>query len=445
MAYSTVLSFTQSRIRKIFRRLPFLFPLMLILTVTIVTYLSVISITSFNFLNTNYAASRIRDEEELRLAQALTRIYAWKQRGQFYPFRYSLPKEGIIPYTRLNFKPGLTFAILAPNRRLHDIDAYEPSYLTESLVQLLSAIEYDLSTYGRRFSFVNITMCPTTDDVASFAELREINPLLQNDSIKPRLKPMDTLSIVCRTVLDMANCLTQSSTSLAESNYVILLEDDMMAKKQMLDQLWRILVYFTSSTLQLSSSEQTDSIAGQHRRILGLVQLHTPRSILRYTLHESTSLAELLVLSSLLTFILFFLCLRNWYRPFFCVYNLLFVSCTFLLCAFVVTLVGRGNWLIYLHRVFHYQSVTISAYPSAPSTGAAAFLTARQARGVGDFLNTFSCKELDARQYASKAHLIHHYMSTHNVPIWKTIPNLVEHRGLYSMYQMDVVDPHSVE
>ncbi|KAF6775172.1 DNAj subfamily C member [Paragonimus kellicotti] len=440
MTYFAVLSFTRSRIRHIFRRFPFLLPLLIILTVTVVIYLLAISITSFKYLNNNYAASRIRDEEELRLAQALTRIYAWKQRGQFYPFQYGLPEEGRLPYTHLNFKPGLTFAILAPNRRLHDIDAYEPSYLTESLVQLLSAIDYDLSTYGRRFSFVNITMCPTTDDIASFAELREISPLLQKDSIKQRLKPMDTLSIACRTVLDVANCLTQSSTSLADSNYVILLEDDMMAKKQMLDQLWRILLYFTSS----ASSKLTDDIIEQNRRVLGLVQLHTPRSILRYTPHESDSLVELLSLSSLLTFILFFLCLRNWYKPFFCAYNILFISCTFLLCAFIINLVGRGNWLIYLHRAFHHQSVTISAYPSAPSTGASALLTAKQARAVGDFLNTFSCKELDVRQSVSKAHLIHHYMSTHNVPIWRTIPNLVEHRGLYSMYQMDV-DPRVVE
>ncbi|KAF7234664.1 hypothetical protein EG68_11765 [Paragonimus skrjabini miyazakii] len=223
-------------------------------------------------------------------------------------------------------------------------------------------------------------MCPTTDDVASFAELREISPLLQKESIKPRLKPMDTLSIACRTVLDMASCLTQSSTSLMGSNYIILLEDDMMAKKQMLDQLWRILLYFTSST----SSKQTDDVVDQNRRVLGLVQLHTPRSILRYTPHESSSLVELFSLSSLLTFILFFLCLRN--------------CCTFLLCAFIISLVGRGNWLIYLHRAFHHQSVTISAYPSAPSTGASALLTAKQARAVGDFLNTFSCKELDVRQ-----------------------------------------------
>ncbi|TGZ62333.1 hypothetical protein CRM22_007493 [Opisthorchis felineus] len=427
--------------RRAFWRLPYLAPLAVLISVTFLIYLATVLSNTVSYSNHNYAASRIRDAEELRLARARTRLAEWRIDGRVLPFRYQSTIEGNRSYDPVKPPPGVTFAILAPNRGLHEIDDYEPSYLTESLVSLMSAIRHDLSRYGRRFSFVNITICPTTDQPAKFSELSSVVSLLPGDVVKRRLRPsLDHSSLMCRTVLDVASCLIQSVTLNTPDSYLVLLEDDMIIEERALDQFWKIFAMLE----QRPSDTIHHTTATYNHRLPGLVQLHTPHSELHYSLVDSGSLLELAFLGTVLTVVLFIAYFHNWWRPFLVLHNCGLVCSLFLTSIFLVNMVGRAHWLITYHKLLKYQSITVAKDPLASSTGAAMLVSTQVARDLGEFLNTFSCTEIDRRDRVNKAQLIYQYLSSHNLPVWRTLPSLFKHRGLYSFYTKDV-NPYDVE
>ncbi|CAH8619883.1 unnamed protein product [Dicrocoelium dendriticum] len=417
---------------RIFRRLPFLLPLCIISWVALCIYaIKLLSVALFHDSD-NSDASAIRDGEELRLAKSLTKINEWKHRGDFLPFRYTLPH-----HTGFTSLPGVTFAILFPNRRRHQIDSYEPSYCIESLTRLLSAIEYDLTTYGRRFSFINITLCPTEDRLDDFSELIEVTSLLPKGSVKPRLRLMDNLSLACRTVLDSGSCLLQSAVS-SNTSYIVLFEDDMMIEEYALNQLWTLFQHFNSQ--KNISSPKAGSSSSEH-----FTQLHMYYDQLQFSIYDFRSLLELFASGAFLTFVSFGLCLRRWYRPFLFRYNCLLLTSTFFVCTLIASLFGRSWWLLLWHKLFTFQSIFVSDDPSSHSTGSSFLLSVRLARGLGHFLHTLSCTELDQYDPPVKSRLIRRYLTTHHVQTFGTFPNLFKHGGLYSFYRQNAINPRAVE
>ncbi|CAL8077154.1 unnamed protein product [Calicophoron daubneyi] len=428
---------------RVSRDFRFVHPLSVILFVTLLVY-GLIWIVHLDIHTKNYLAARVRNDEELRVARAYTKISEWRQKARNGVFSYMSDDDETtkLEYEELDPAPGLTFAILAPNRRTHEIDAYEPSYLTESLVNLIDSIYHDLSVYGKRFSFVNITLCPTTDDLAHFSELVEVSNLLPKTAIKTRPRAFDNFSLSCRTILDAASCLSQSSSGiLSEYNYVILLEDDLMANEYLLNRLWGIV-------LQLRHHRHPNLTVPNLRGASennNAVHLYTPHSSLNYSIRDSSSFAELILISIALMIILFILYLKQWCRSFDFSYNALFVLCTFIICVFIVGLIGRANLLYGWHKLLRDQAL-LPNNPSSDQPVAALLLSSKIAHGLGSFIQTFNCLQFSPLgKPLPKSRIIYDFLFMHQCPVWFAFPNLFEHRGLYSVYKHGIWDPSVLE
>lgn len=419
-------------------RFPFLRPLGVILLLASMIFILRRITSSLRANDTNWAASDIRDDEEIRLASAQTKIFEWRQIYGSPILRYTSVREGAVTNDVLPKPTGITFAILASNRRTHEIDAYEPGYLTESVANLVEAIYADVADYGRRYRFINITLCPTTDRLSDFAELRDISKLLHPQSVKTRLRPLDSLPLWCRTLKDAGSCLLQSTA--VASGHVVLLEDDIIVSdRQLLRRLWKLLHQLS----RVSANSPP-----------GVVQLHLPDGDITYHLDQASSVFELLLISCFLTLGLYVCCLRTWIRPFRLAYNCCFMLSTIVVCAVLAQAVGRTFWWSFLYH-FSSQSLSTSPLPTAPSLGAAVLIPNDLSRELGESLfNRTRCLYeqsglVDASQPlmapVTKAEYIYRFLLEHKQSVWATFPSLFRHRGLYSFYKNDIIDPRLVE
>lgn len=389
----------------------------------------------YRYSDENYAASRIRDDEELRYAHARTIIYEWSSRSHMLPFNYlHLTNTGpVISYHKLSKPIGLTFTIMSSSRLRTQVDNYNPQYLIESLVNLIKAIYHDVAMYGKRFDFIRINACLLTNFTGTFENLNVITKLLGRDSIRTCPDLDSSLSLPCQSVLGTAYCLFNASVS---TDFVVLLEDDMIPEMKFLNQLWNIFVQLDRKNFLNDNVEHN----------FGAIQLHQPVSYIRYSFLDWSSIVELFSASSLLTFIFFLIILRRYCSSFYpCSTTLLLISSWTLSCL-IVGLFGRLRVLHLWYTLFQYQSLTKSSEPSAYTTGAASLFNARQARDLGRFLRSAPCdKFLDEAVGSKQSQLISAYLNSHDHIILSTFPNLFKHRGLYTLYGDNRINPRDVE
>ncbi|THD18238.1 hypothetical protein D915_010365 [Fasciola hepatica] len=389
---------------------------------------------SFDNVGVNYAASLIRDDEEYRFAQALTVLNARKNTKGRFAFQYAggARDHEKQPFVELYPTPELTFSILAANRWTHEIDDYEPSYLLESTANLLLAIEEDLSLYGARFSSINVTLCPTTDQVDQFSELAIISKLLPVEAIKKRQKPMDSFTLSCRTLLDVGSCIRQCVTSSVTNSYMVLLEDDLIAEDQLLQRMWDILAQFAT----VSPSVEKE---------IGAVVLYLRGVDFQFSLSDVTSMWELSILSFGFTMLIISFILPRWYRRFCFPSDFILVFLTFILSALIVCFIGRPrwtNWLLFLSRK---QSFAYAFRPLDDSGASGLLIPSAVARSLGEYLWGLNCSELDSRApFGLKSAVISNFLRTQNLEIYTIWPTLFRHRGLYSIYKNDIHDPHTM-
>lgn len=388
----------------------------------------------FDNANINYAASLVRDAEEYRFARALTLINSRKITKGHLAFQY---QGGVRSHEKQSFEeldpaPGLTFSILAANRWTHEIDEYEPSYLLESSVNLLLAIEKDLSLFGMRYSYINATLCPTTDRLDRFSELVVLSRILPADAIKKRQKSMDSLSLSCRTLLDVGSCIKQSVNSSLSNSYLVLLEDDLVADGQLLQYIWDIIVDITSVSSSLKKN-------------VGAIVLNVPDADFQFSSFDTASLREFSMYSFGLTVLILFCILPRRYRWLCSRSDLILVCFTFILSLLIVSFIGRprwANWLLILSRrkTFLYRSRSFG-----DSSSSALLIPSSLAVSLGKYLWTLNCSDFDGQSpFGLKSSVIFDFLRTHNRDIYTVWPTLFQHRGLYSIYKNDIHDPRMV-
>ncbi|VDD83789.1 unnamed protein product [Mesocestoides corti] len=192
-------------------------------------------------------ASQVRDNDELRLAEANTQIGRWR-----------LEKRLPLHLTQM-FDYGGThnFLILILTSRHQKVDAFEPYYLTQTSVALVKTLTQSI---GREYSGIKkiipvICVVQHTNDTDSDLHRVEIKRLRQVFGVKTILRPSSehngSTSNLC-----MKSCLSTGLKMYSSTNYVVILEDDYLVTHNFLPALDTFAKRAEKNLLQLLSPSQ---------------------------------------------------------------------------------------------------------------------------------------------------------------------------------------------
>ncbi|VDO14916.1 unnamed protein product [Rodentolepis nana] len=167
-------------------------------------------------------ASKVRDQDELRLAEADSQIAMWRL-NKTLPLNIS---------TMLDYKGkhNLLVIIITSNRGHRKIDSFEPYYLTQTSIalfkSLLSRNEKDFKNVRK----IRILVCTIShvNDSSHDIHSGEINRLRRifgpNIFISPPRHPDNS----CKHTHDMSSCISLGIKKFPESDAIVILEDDFL-------------------------------------------------------------------------------------------------------------------------------------------------------------------------------------------------------------------------
>nr|CAH8847463.1 unnamed protein product [Trichobilharzia regenti] len=433
----------QIKLKRYFRTFAFLRLLLIVNFSSFLIYFVLLVINTYRFPNSNYHASVIRDQEELRLAHLRSLIYDWQVSGKL-PLTY---KSSFSHYFRSSpftvNKYSITIGILTSSRSQHRIDDYQTYYLTESVATLVRLIFQDISNYGYRFKFINIVVCTgNADKSKTIPSLNEIIRLVGENSIYTLSTDEGqsnlNLSLGCQTVKFTSKCMLEivKRTRTQVNDYILIMQEDMIPEDNLFDVLWEILH-------QSITDNQT----------LGMIQLYSRDNVLKFPFHHKTDKKifefsfGFILLCVLLTFT------RFTARPFFAMYNMLLFLCVFITLSIVICMYGMNNLSIRLHNllfsshtVFHLRG---QAYYAQADRTMASLYPAEQLKYIGYYLNSAApCSHFvqNLKQGESRlSQLITSYLVSNVKLLFSVCTNVFKHHGLYAYEENRMLDPTDVE
>lgn len=176
-------------------------------------------------------ASQVRDQDELRLAEANTLIGQWR-------LKKLLP---LSTTDRFFYGGSHEFLILmiTSNRKLRKIDAFEPYYLTQTSVALVKMLMSAKPGIYNAIGKVGFLLCPVrhVNDTDGDAFNKELKRLCRVFGPKSFVKPSNAFYGPCKSVLDMISCISLGLKHHPTPNYVVLLEDDILVTENFLPAL----------------------------------------------------------------------------------------------------------------------------------------------------------------------------------------------------------------
>nr|CDS33109.1 DNAj subfamily C member [Hymenolepis microstoma] len=170
-------------------------------------------------------ASKVRDQDELRLAEADSQIALWK-------LNKTLPLN-INTMLDYNGNHNLLIIIITSNRGHRRVDSFEPYYLTQTSIALFKSL---LSKRGRDFKNVGkikVLVCTishindSSHDVYGGELIRLRRTFGPNIFISPPRHPDNS----CKHTRDMSSCISLGIKKFPESDAVVVLEDDFLVTK----------------------------------------------------------------------------------------------------------------------------------------------------------------------------------------------------------------------
>ena len=183
-------------------------------------------------------ASKVRDQDELRLAMANTQIGQWRIENML-----PLPLSDMFGY---GGKYKFLIVMITSNRGLHKVDAFEPYYLTQSSVTLVKTLISAKSNTYMGIDTIKPVFCAAghlnDTDVDTFSN--EIKRLRRVFGPNAFIRPSQIFATPCKPTFDMVSCLFVGLKNHPLTDYIVLLEDDILTTEKFLPAL----DIFTNST-----------------------------------------------------------------------------------------------------------------------------------------------------------------------------------------------------
>lgn len=170
-------------------------------------------------------ASKVRDQDELRVAEANFQIGMWKLSKKL-----PLNINNILYY---NGNYNFLIIIITSDRGYRKIDAFEPYYLTQTSIALVKTLMSKNESDFKNVAKIRILVCAIshTNDTSHNAHIMELNRLRgifgPNILISPPQHPDDS----CKHTRDMSSCISLGMNRFPESDAVAVLEDDFLVTK----------------------------------------------------------------------------------------------------------------------------------------------------------------------------------------------------------------------
>lgn len=319
----------------------------------------------------------------------------------------------------------LTISVITMSRNRHQIDDYEPRYLTQTATKLYklrqefmrsSIIKYD------NFSTV-ITICNVDSDIKSYQEDNELSWLVPHFYRNKNLYlSMD--HVLEKEKQDYIFCLNQSLTM--NSRYVLLVEDDAFPH----DEAFHVLVHTIRN--HLDSHSARGNIYKGPKQPFAFVKFYHPERLLNYLAPDVYRVVELLSLAFVVGSFVF-----QFQRLIFL--DRTVTSLNMLWCSWIV------YWILVFICIGHPNVIELKAYFSphlysvrpAPSccTPAVLYPSAR-APEVISFMNSKQCYN----NYG-KDSILDDLLKNSSFRALYVEPNIFQHIGMYSALKSTFVDP----
>ena len=318
---------------------------------------------------------------------------------------------------------ALTIITLSRNR--HEIDSYEPKYLTQTLWKFHSLLE-KWRPYNQHLR-IQMSICNVDAAVASYHESHALSEFVPMFSRFNRTH-FSLVHVLEKEKQDYVFCLKKSLEAHEEAKYVFLVEDDALPTDDVFDVLQKVLLTHAEQSLVRGEfrSQQSD---------IAFIKFYHPERLLNFISLEPERLPELfsyaVLLSTLLTVVY---AITHGLASTGDVYSLW--SKLFLFSVIVMLVCGRtgiSEWRRLASPVFY-------SYTSAPSCCTPAVLFPRPAalRTV-NYLNLISCSNNFGKDSVLDMMLEDMQMRAYLVQ-----PNMFTHIGLYSSLRQRIVDPFVV-
>ncbi|KAL7065483.1 hypothetical protein AAHC03_04641 [Spirometra sp. Aus1] len=367
----------------------------------------------YSLTNKNQVAIKVRDEDERRLAAALSRIGRWKLLDLLPLSVRTFSKSQNKSNRRKRLFDILTL-VLTADRGRRPIDAFEPQYLTQTVVSLVDEIQTapisDYPLFGSWRTAVCAGLLENETSSAYFnGELLRMRALLGNNSVW--LYETSRTLEQCQSLLSLRACLSLGLKNTASKpDYVMFLEDDFLVSKQFLhvchDFLRRQATTLSRSALQLYLDSHVHPYDNQLEALI----------ILLYVISGLPLLISCLVNSMPA-------CKRRTIR----------LSFSLVFCALAVLFL-----LVRTHGLFVWDSDIInSPDPLATSTGSAILLPAEVALSLlnegfkSDFCHSIS----------SKSSFLFEALNKSGTQVFSPRVPAVRHIGMYSNYRHELLNP----
>lgn len=196
-------------------------------------------------------ASKVRDRDELRLAEANFQIGQWHLSNQL-PLNVN---------SMFDFKGIVNFLIIftTSNRGNQKIDKFEPNYITQTSIALIKELISANKTISTNVGKVKLLICATDHPNGTDIYSKELNRLRRILGNRIIASLSGNLNDPCKHTLDMTSCLSLGMKLYPEGDAIVLLEDDFLVTKHFFSVLNLYANRPRDNILKLYTTYRTDN------------------------------------------------------------------------------------------------------------------------------------------------------------------------------------------
>lgn len=319
----------------------------------------------------------------------------------------------------------VALTVITVSRNRHEIDKYEPKYLTQTVWKFHSV----LKEWQRRNQRVHVqmTICNVDSRVASYQEAHTLSQFVPMFS-----RFNDTHFSLVHTLekekQDYVFCLNKSLEVTDDADYVFLVEDDALPTDDVFDVLQHVLLMHTEQSFVRGEFHSKPSS-------IAFVKLYHPEWLLGFISLQPERLPELFsyaaILSTLLTAVSFAFPTTSKAMSMHVCWTKLFLFS--LLVVLACGRIGISEWR-------RLASPVLYSYTPAPSCCTPAMLFPRRAAELTvNYLNSSKCTKNFGKDSALDKMLQDLQLTAYLVQ-----PNTFTHIGVYSSLRLRIVDPFIV-
>lgn len=377
--------------------------------------------------------ARLDSDVLLNLTKSMNSDRIAQAENYFSSLNSSGMQDGCVAHTIVESDVAVTVAltVITVSRNRHEIDNYEPKYLTQTVWKFHSQMEkWRPRSRGLQ---IHMSICNVDDDVPSYQEANALSELIpmfsrfnrtQFSSVHPLEKEKE----------DYAFCLNKSLDIHKKADYIFLVEDDALPTDDMFEVLQRVL-------MQQSARSYTRGEFHHKPSNVAFIKFFHPERLLNFISFQPERLPELIsyaaLLSTLLVVVVYFYATArvpastdNWKTV-----DVLFRQ-LFLFSLVVMLACGRTG----ISEWRRLASPHFYSFTPSPSCCTQALLFPREAALLTvNYLDSSTCE-----QNFGKDSVLDNMLQDLQMTAYLVQPNTFEHIGVYSTLRNHIVDPFLV-